>query len=169
MKNTVLLAALTAALLVSAACSSTAPANANSTTTTTNTTTTSNANRATTPPASNTSNTSNANTTSTSNTSTTAAGAQDFTLVNKTGVVINKLFVSPHDADDWQEDVLGRDTLGDGETLEIKFNRGEKAAMWDLRVEDTKGNAIEWENLNLLEISKITLHYENGKATAETE
>jgi uncharacterized protein YcfL len=170
MKNTVLLAALTALLLVTAACSSTAPANANSTTTTVNTTTTTNANRATTPPASNTSNTSNANTTSTSNTSTTtAAGAQDFTLVNKTGVVINKLFVSPHNADDWQEDVLGRDTLGDGETLEIKFNRGEKAAMWDLRVEDTKGNAIEWENLNLLEISKITLHYENGKATAETE
>jgi hypothetical protein len=89
--------------------------------------------------------------------------------VNKTGVVINKLFVAPHDSDDWEEDILGKDTLGDGETLEIKFNRSEKAAMWDLRIEDTKGNAIEWENLNLLEISKITLHYENGKATAETE
>jgi hypothetical protein len=166
MKNTILLAALTAVLLVTAACTSTAPANANRTTTTTNTTVTNtNANRPTTPPATNT-NTSN----TTSNSSApTAAGAQDFTLVNKTGVVINKLFVSPHDADDWQEDVLGQDTLGDGESLEIKFNRGEKAAMWDLRIEDTKGNAIEWENLNLLEISKITLHYENGKATAETE
>ena len=41
--------------------------------------------------------------------------------------------------------------------------------MWDLRVEDSKGNAIEWENLNLLEISKVTLHYKDGKATAETE
>jgi ABC-type transport system substrate-binding protein len=169
MKNTVLLAALTAALLVSAACTSTAPANANSTTTTTNTTSTTNVNRPTTPPATNT-NTSNANTSSTSNSNASqTAGAQDFTLVNKTGVVINKLFVSPHDADDWQEDVLGQDTLGDGESLEIKFHRNEKSAMWDLRVEDTKGNAIEWDNLNLLEISKITLHYENGKATAETE
>lgn len=169
MKNIVLLAALTAALLVSAACTSTAPANANSTTTTTNTTSTTNVNRPTTPPATNT-NTSNANTSSTSNSNASqTAGAQDFMLVNKTGVVINKLFVSPHNADDWQEDVLGQDTLGDGESLEIKFNRGEKAAMWDLRVEDTKGNAIEWENLNLLEISRITLHYENGKATAETE
>ncbi|HVG34421.1 MAG TPA: hypothetical protein VM911_15230 [Pyrinomonadaceae bacterium] len=167
MKNTVLLAALTAALLVSAACTSTAPANANSTTTTSNTTTTTNANRATTPPASN-ANASNSNTTS-SNANTATAGAQDFTLVNKTGVVINKLFVSPHNADDWQEDVLGKDTLADGESVEIKFSRGEKAAMWDLRVEDTKGNAIEWESLNLLEISKITLHYDNGKATAETE
>jgi hypothetical protein len=90
-------------------------------------------------------------------------------LVNKTGVVINKLFVAPHSSDNWEEDILGQDTLGDGESLEIKFHRNEKAAMWDLRIEDTKGNAIEWENLNLLEISKITLHYENGKATAETE
>ncbi|MBA3767774.1 MAG: argininosuccinate lyase [Acidobacteria bacterium] len=83
--------------------------------------------------------------------------------------MINKLFVAPHDSDDWQEDVLGRDTLGDGESLEIKFHRSEKAAMWDMRIEDTQGNAIEWENLNLLEISKVTIHYENGKATAETE
>lgn len=172
MKTIVLMAALTAALLVSAACTSTAPANANSTTTTTNTTTT-NVNRATTPPATNTSNTTTTNT-STSNTTSNSgasqtAGAQDFTLVNKTGVVINKLFISPSDANDWQEDILGQDTLGDGESLDIKFHRTEKAAKWDMRIEDTKGNAIEWTDLNLLEISKITIHYENGKATAETE
>lgn len=94
---------------------------------------------------------------------------QDFTLVNSTGVEINKLFVSPHDKDDWEEDILGRDTLPSGQTLDIKFNRDEKAAMWDLRVEDTQGNAIEWVNLNLLEISKITLYYEDGKARAVTE
>ena len=41
--------------------------------------------------------------------------------------------------------------------------------MWDLRVEDSEGHALEWENLNLLEISKVTLHYKDGKATAETE
>ena len=170
MKNKVLLCGLTAALLATAGCTSTAPGNANTTTNTTSTTTTSNtANRATTPPASNTSSSPASNSNSTSNSTAATTGAQDFTLVNKTGVVINKLFVAPHDSDDWEEDILGKDTLGDGETLEIKFNRSEKTAMWDLRIEDTKGNAIEWENLNLLEISKITLHYENGKATAETE
>jgi hypothetical protein len=89
--------------------------------------------------------------------------------VNATGVEIDKLYVSPHDADDWQEDVLGRDTLPSGQSVDIKFHRSEKAPMWDLRVEDSKGNAIEWENLNLLEISKVTLHYENGKGTAEVE
>ena len=96
---------------------------------------------------------------------------QDFTLVNSTGVEINKVFISPHDTDDWEEDILGRDTLPSGESVDIKFHRSEKAAKWDLRVEDMQGNAIEWENLNLLEISKVTLHYDKdkGRARADTE
>jgi len=96
-------------------------------------------------------------------------GAQDFTLVNSTGVEIDKLYVSPHGSDDWEEDILGKDTLPDGQELDITFNRTEKAALWDLRIEDNKDNAIEWENLNLLEISKLTLTYKDGKATAHTE
>jgi hypothetical protein len=95
--------------------------------------------------------------------------AQDFTLVNKTGVEIHAVHIAPHDVDDWEEDILGRDTLPDGETVDIKFSRGETAENWDLRIEDSKGNAIEWENLNLLKISKVTLFYENGKARAEVE
>lgn len=98
-----------------------------------------------------------------------ATGAQDFTLVNETGVIIDKLFISPADADDWEEDILGQDTLADGATLDIEFKRDEKGAKWDLKVEDSKGNSIEWHDLNLLEISKVTLHYKDGKGTAETE
>ncbi len=53
--------------------------------------------------------------------------------------------------------------------IDIKFHRSEKAPKWDMRIEDTKGNAIEWEDLNLLQIKKITLHYDGKKGTAETE
>ena len=97
------------------------------------------------------------------------AAAQDFKLVNSTGVEIDKVFISPHDSDDWEEDILGQDTLPDGDSVEIKFHRAETAPVWDLRVEDKKGNSIEWENLNLLEIAKVTLTYKDGKATAHTE
>jgi hypothetical protein len=99
----------------------------------------------------------------------TQSAAQDFALVNKTGVEIHAVYISPHDGDDWEEDILGRDTLPNGESVDIKFNRDETAENWDLRIEDSKGNAIEWENLNLLKISKATLFYENGKARAEVE
>ena len=104
-----------------------------------------------------------------STTEASAQAAQDFTLVNKTGVEIYALYVTPHNADAWGEDILGADTLLNGETLDISFSRKERAKLWDLRVEDDDGNFIEWENLNLLEISKVTLFYKNGKATAIVE
>ena len=91
----------------------------------------------------------------------------DFTLVNKTGIEIYAVYVSPNNEDEWGEDVLGRDTLGNGESVDIEFSRSEKAKHWDIRIEDKAGESIEWEKFNLSEISKITLFYKNGKATAD--
>ena len=100
---------------------------------------------------------------------TSAAGDQDFTLVNGTDVEINAVYISPHSTNEWEEDILGQDRLASGDSVNITFSRAETAAKWDLRIEDTGGNAIEWENLSLLEISQVTLHYEDGKAWAEVE
>ena len=98
-----------------------------------------------------------------------AQGAQDFTLINKTGVEIYALYVTPHNAKDWGDDILGVDTLVPNGTVDITFSPREKAKFWDLRVEDEDGNFIEWGRLNLLEISTVTLFYKNGKATAIVE
>ena len=53
--------------------------------------------------------------------------------------------------------------------IDISFAKKEKAAHWDLRVEDAHGNAITWENLNLKEISEVALHYKDGKAWADVK
>lgn len=95
------------------------------------------------------------------------AGKQDFILHNETGVEINELYVSPVTSDDWEEDILGQDTLADGDSLKITFDDRDKHVHWDLKVTDSKGNSIEWHDLNLIEISEVTLHYENGKAWAD--
>src|SRR6266850_3639713 len=147
MKNIVKVCGLAALLLVVGACSTSTPpkpANANSTAAAT--------------PAAN-----------TASTPASTTAAQDFTLVNETGVEIDKVFISPHDKNDWEEDILGQDTLPTGQKVDIKFHRAEKAPVWDLRIEDNKGNGIEWENLNLLEIAKLTLYYKDGKGTAKVE
>ena len=94
-------------------------------------------------------------------------GDQDFTLHNETGVEIYELYVSPTSADDWEEDVLGVETLPSGDSVKITFNDREKRGKWDLKVVDSKGNSIEWEALNLIEISDVTLHYKDGKAWAD--
>lgn len=102
-------------------------------------------------------------------TQTLAQGQQDFTLVNRTGVEIYALYVTPHNANEWGEDILGADTLLSNEELDISFSRKEKAKYWDVRIEDEDGNFIEWDKLNLLEISKVTLYYKNRKPTAIVE
>ena len=97
------------------------------------------------------------------------AGDQDFTVINKTGVEINALYVSPADKEDWGSDILEDDTLAPGGSAEIEFDPQEEAEKWDLRVEDKEGNSIEWTDLDLTEISKVTLYYADGKATAKVE
>lgn len=100
--NKALVCGLTAALLVTGACST-----------------------ASTTPAAKTTPTSSPATAVVTQTPAPAAGAQDFTLVNATGVEIDKVYIAPHSSDDWEEDILGQDTLADGQTVDIKFNRGE--------------------------------------------
>lgn len=59
---------------------------------------------------------------------------QDFSLVNKTGYELSKVYVSPTKSDDWDEDILGRDTLANGESVDIHFHRSNKTCQWDLKV-----------------------------------
>lgn len=96
-------------------------------------------------------------------------GDQDFLLVNSTGVEINALYVTPHNAKKWGEDILGADTLADGEDLLITFPNKTKSKYWDLRIEDEDGAFIEWDNLNLMTISRVELFFKNGRATADLQ
>jgi hypothetical protein len=89
-----------------------------------------------------------------------AEAKQDFELVNKTGYEIKHVYVSPTKTDDWEEDVLGKDTLDDGDSWEIKFKRAEKTCNWDLKVvySDDDSSAV-WGNVDLCTIEKITIRY----------
>jgi hypothetical protein len=78
--------------------------------------------------------------------------------------------VSPTGVDDWEEDVLGVDTLDDGDSIHISFSPKERAKLWDLRIVDSDGDATVWGKLRLDEISRVTLRYDkNGTPTADLE
>ena len=98
-----------------------------------------------------------------------APGKQDFQLVNKTGVEIHQLYISPHDVNDWQEDVLGREPLPDGESVKVSFDNRENRNKWDLKIVDGKGSSIEWEDLDLTKTSEVILHYKDGKGWADVK
>src|SRR5687768_5218192 len=85
---------------------------------------------------------------------TAAAGDQDFTLRNRTGYTIDQVYVSSVDTNSWEEDVLGRDTLGNGEAWEIEFSRSEDECNWDLKVVYDDGETAEWGDVNLCATSE---------------
>ncbi len=62
--------------------------------------------------------------------------------------------------------MLSIDTLPSGNSVKIRFAPGTDVEYWDIRVEDSDGNALEWYEFNLLQISKITL-LKNGDAEYE--
>ena|SRR6266704_1799791 len=86
---------------------------------------------------------------------------QDFRLVNRTGYELKALFVSPSKADEWQDDVLGQDVLEDGKAVNVHFSPKTRTCKFDLKVvyTDDDSSAI-WQNINLCEVDKITIHYD---------
>lgn len=90
----------------------------------------------------------------------------DFTLVNKTGLTIMEVYLSPTNDDEWGEDVMGKDVLANGEKVDITFSSGETECNWDLKIVDEDDDDVEWTKLNLCTANEITLMYEGKKPTA---
>ena len=91
-------------------------------------------------------------------------GKQDFTLLNRSGVAINELYVGPHSSDDWGQDILGIDTLPNGKNQDIVFDPKDKVARWDIQLIDENGKKHTQYDLNLMQISEITVR-DNGDGT----
>ena len=92
-----------------------------------------------------------------------SAAPQDFELVNDTGYDLKNLYISPTASNDWADDVLGEDTLANGQTVKIHFpgGRGE-TCQWDLKVTYSDDTSHEWTSVNLCEITTVTVKYDEG-------
>jgi hypothetical protein len=98
-----------------------------------------------------------------------AQAAQDFTLINKTGLSIDQLFISATDKAEWEEDVLGVEVLPADAEAEINFHPTEGACFWDLKIVDEEGDSVEWDDIDLCEAVTVTLYWKDGQATAEID
>ena|GEM_PF-370796 len=85
------------------------------------------------------------------------ADNMDFALTNFTGSSLRAVYVSPGDSKGWEENILGADKLADGDTVDIRFNLEERAALWDIRVEGGDGRYAELKGIGLRDVSRITL------------
>ena len=90
---------------------------------------------------------------------------QDFTLHNETGLEVKEVYVSATGNDNWEEDVLGTDTLASGDEVAISFSRRHED-MWDMKVVFRNGKSNVWTKLNLSQITDVTVSFKNGKPWA---
>jgi hypothetical protein len=91
---------------------------------------------------------------------------QDFVLSNRTGYELSEIYVSPTKSDDWQDDVLGQDTLENGQRVHIRFKRATTTCRWDLKVVyKVDDSSAVWRDINLCEVENITIRYNKSTDT----
>lgn len=87
------------------------------------------------------------------------AANADFTLVNKTGYAINEVYISPSQKNNWGNDRLGANQFLNGQSRKFRFGDTRNCKQ-DIKVVFTDDSSeVEWEDINLCEIDKVTLKY----------
>jgi hypothetical protein len=79
-----------------------------------------------------------------------------FDLINNSSVTLHELYVSAHDTDNWEDDILGTDTLASGETVSVTIADGKDTCDYDLRFVAEDGSELE-RNVDLCKMSSFTL------------
>ncbi len=93
------------------------------------------------------------------------AGAQDFVLVNNTGFPIYVVNVSAASTNNWEEDILGSQVLGNGQAVQVNFGVGNQQ-YWDIQATFEDGSSIAWYGIDLLSTYQVTLN-NDGTATLQ--
>ena len=85
---------------------------------------------------------------------------QDFTLVNKTSYAFNEAYLAPASSNDFDDDVLGKYQMEDGDSKKIHFSPKTKTCKWDLLVVYTEDQSkVVWRDIDLCKVEKITIFY----------
>ena len=93
-----------------------------------------------------------------------SAFAEQITVINGTGFAIYQLGLIDSNANSDAEDLLGDQVLNAGEGLVINISGSPVG--WELIAVDGEGGQVNWQNLDLTGVSKITL-FANGSANLE--
>lgn len=86
-----------------------------------------------------------------------AAEDLDFELSNATSGVITEFYASPADVDEWEEDILGADVLGAGESVSITIADGRTQCEYDMKFVFDDGSETTVDGENLCETGSFTL------------
>jgi len=94
---------------------------------------------------------------------TNAPVVQDYAVINKTGLTLTHLYLSPNNDNEWGDDILDQDVLANGEECGIEFDPDDEECAYDIKVIDSKETAWTVTNVDLCKYTKVTFTMQKGK------
>ena len=79
-------------------------------------------------------------------------------IVNDTGKTMSEFYASATGTDDWEEDILGEDTLDNGGVFDIDIDDGTGACKFDFKAVFTDGTSHVRRAVDVCKISSFTYH-----------
>lgn len=89
-------------------------------------------------------------------TSAASAANRHVDIVNKTGMAIKHFYASTSGTDDWEEDILGRDVIANGDTFDIDIDDGTGKCKYDFKAVFANGQELVRNNINVCQITTFT-------------
>ncbi|MCW1917272.1 hypothetical protein NX862_00735 [Rhodobacter sp. KR11] len=81
----------------------------------------------------------------------------EFTLINNSSLKLVEMYVSPHEAEEWGENILAVPAVEPGTQGQISIADGEEVCDYDLRFVMDNGNDVSGTQ-NLCELATFTLN-----------
>ncbi|WP_439574635.1 hypothetical protein [Phreatobacter sp.] len=94
-----------------------------------------------------------------------AQSQQDFQLVNRTGYTIEEVYVSAASQDSWGDDLMGDNSLEEGQVLNVRFPGGSNECAFDIKVVYDDRETAEFRGVNLCQVSRVTIFYNRSAGT----
>lgn len=80
-----------------------------------------------------------------------------FQFKNASSFVVTELYASPANVNEWEEDILGTDVLGSGETVRVTIRDGRRACEYDLKIVFDDGDEVT-DTADLCETETYTVN-----------
>ncbi|PWR23848.1 hypothetical protein [Zavarzinia compransoris] len=81
-----------------------------------------------------------------------------FTLKNATGVAVTEFYLSPSNVNNWEENLLGNDTLSAGDSIQVTVADGRATCVYDIKTVFKDGSNVDDRAINLCELGSYTVH-----------
>jgi hypothetical protein len=94
-----------------------------------------------------------------------AQAQQDFALVNRTGYTIDEVYVSSTNANNWGDDLMGDNSLEDGQILNVRFAKNNAECVYDIKVVYDDEEKAEFRGINLCQVSRVSIFYNRSAGT----